>query len=208
MKFRNVGILIFPAAEVLDVMGPYEVFNVSNGETEAPFFRTLLVAETDGLVCLRGGLEVRPHETYASCPPLDILVIPGGNGRRTQMHHEPTLDFVRRQAETAEIVLTVCTGAFIAGNAGLLRPGMAATTHPEAYDEFALAFPDVLLVRDPNVLFTDNDQRLVVSGGIAAGITASLYVTGLLRGQDFAALTARDMVFPYDPEHPQGVRLR
>src|ERR687888_2197599 len=124
----TVGILVFEGADELDVVGPFRVFAAAGMDVH-------LVAESDGEVTLGNGLTIRSTATFGSCPPLDVLVVPGGSsdnpsaGRRVQQKNEAALAFVRKQATEAELTACVCTGAFIAAEAGL-PPRGEANTHP------------------------------------------------------------------------------
>jgi len=102
----------------------------------------VLVAETLAPVTTSGGMRVLPAAAFAHCPPLDLLLVPGGMGTRREMLNEAVLGFVRDQAAGAELVASVCTGALILGKAGLLA-GLRATTHWRSLDLMRELFPDV-----------------------------------------------------------------
>ena len=127
---RRVLILIFDDAEVLDVFGPYEVFAAAGrgAAGEPPPFEVQLVAEQPGPVTLRHGLSVNPHFTLRDAPAADILVVPGGQGTRREMHNPQLTDWIAKRAAAAELVASVCTGALLLGRAGILD-GLLATTH-------------------------------------------------------------------------------
>src|SRR5215470_16349903 len=84
---RSLAILIFDEVEVLDFCGPFEVFSVANRFTDPPAFDGFTVAETPGPVLTRGGLSVNPHHRLADCPRPDLLLVPGGQGTRREMHN-------------------------------------------------------------------------------------------------------------------------
>jgi transcriptional regulator GlxA family with amidase domain len=125
---RNVAILIFDEVEVLDFCGPFEVFGVTGlrNEGERPF-HVYTVAESAGPVIARNGLSVNPNFTIENCPTPDLLLVPGGYGTRKQIHNSTLVNWVKDQAEHVELLLSVCTGAFILAKAGLLD-GLRATT--------------------------------------------------------------------------------
>src|SRR5579885_372208 len=131
---RNVAILIFDEVEVLDFCGPFEVFGVTGvrDQGERPF-HVYTVAEKAGPVLARNGLSVNPGFTFANCPPPDILLVPGGRGTRREIHNEALVNWVRAQAGRVELLLSVCTGALILAQAGLLD-GLSATTHFLAFE--------------------------------------------------------------------------
>jgi cyclohexyl-isocyanide hydratase len=108
------GLLIFPKVQQLDLTGPYEVFATWPGG------RVRLVAKTLDPVTSATGLVLKPDTSFDECPRLDVLCIPGGAGVNALMADETTLAFMKRQAEGARFVTSVCTGALVLGAAGLL----------------------------------------------------------------------------------------
>ena len=118
----EIGLIVFPNVQQLDLTGPYEVFALW------PRARVRLIAKTLDPVVSSTRLVLTPDETYAGCPQLDVLCIPGGAGINALLADEETLAFVRRQAEGARFVTSVRTGALVLGAAGLLS-GRRATTH-------------------------------------------------------------------------------
>ena len=95
---RNLAILIFEDVEVLDFCGPFEVFSVANRFTDPPAFNVFTVAEKPGPVLTRGSLSVNPHHRLADCPRHDLLLVPGGQGTRREMHHAVLTDWINRRA--------------------------------------------------------------------------------------------------------------
>lgn len=194
---RNVAILIYDNAEVLDFCGPFEVFGVTRSPVDnSRPFTVFTVAEHDAPVTARNGLVVYPSHTFASCPQPDILVIPGGFGARQQIREARVLDWVRHRARQAEIVLSVCTGAFLLAKAGLLD-GLAATTHHSSFDTLEELAPNTTVVRGQR--YVDNG-KIITSAGIAAGIDAALYVVARLLGVEQARWTAQHMEYPWDAD--------
>ncbi len=187
---HTVSILLFDAVELLDFAGPFEVFSVAGREGA---FAVQAVAETTAPLRTRGGLTVTPDATLEDAPSADVLVVPGGQGARTAMHREHVLDWVRTGMETATVVLSVCTGAFILARAGLLD-GCTVTTHHDGLDRLETLAPDAEVVHDRR--FIDNGT-IVTAAGISAGIDAALYVVARLCGTDHATATARHM--EYEP---------
>jgi transcriptional regulator GlxA family with amidase domain len=162
----NVDLLLFPAAEELDVVGPWEMFTLWQLLAAGPE-RCLLVAETAAPVRCAKGMTVVPHESFASCPPLDVLLVPGGQGTRTEVANPLLIAFVQQQARHCRAVLSVCTGAFILHAAGLLQ-GKQATTHWGSLDRLR-QLADVSVAED----------RYTVAGPIwcAAGVSAGIDMT-------------------------------
>lgn len=193
-KTRNLSILLFNDAEVLDFCGPFEVFSVANNQSESPLFNVMTVAEKSP-VAARNGLSVNPSRTLDSCPKPDILLVPGGIGTRRELNNEPLIEWIRHVAVDAELVLSVCTGALLLGKAGLLD-GLETTTHHVAYDLLRETVPTCTVHEDRR--FVDNG-RVITSAGIAAGIDMSLHVVQRLVDSDVAEATARHMEYPWEP---------
>lgn len=193
---RNVAILVFDEVEVLDFCGPFEVFGVAGlrGGGERPF-SVYTVAEKAGPIKARNGLSVNPAFTIADCPQPDILLVPGGQGTRKQIHNEVLVNWVKEQAGRVELLLSVCTGALILAQAGLLE-GLAATTHFRAFDELAALAPNTTLC--PEKRYVDNG-KIVLSAGVSAGIDMALYIVGRLLGEEQADETARYIQYDYWP---------
>jgi transcriptional regulator GlxA family with amidase domain len=189
---RTLAILIFDDVEVLDFCGPFEVFSVANRFTDPPAFSVLTVAEKAEPILTRGGLSVNPHHRFADCPVPDILLVPGGQGTRKEMHNSVLIDWIRQMSSKAELVLSVCTGALLLAKVGLLD-GLEATTHHGAIDLLRQTAPKAIVPADRR--FVDNG-KVICSAGIAAGIDMSLHVVSRLLGQEIAKKTARQMEYP------------
>jgi cyclohexyl-isocyanide hydratase len=108
---RRIGMLIFPRLTQLDMTGPYEVL------ARLPNTVVDLVARSLDPVTTDRGMQILPTVTYENCPPLDVIMVPGGPGQQDLMEHEPALAFLRRQAATATYVTSVCTGSLVLGAA-------------------------------------------------------------------------------------------
>src|SRR5437868_4407509 len=115
-----VQVLIFDDVEVLDFAGPFEVFGVTGLRTGPAPFRVETVALSKAPIRARNGLEVRPSTSIDAATRCDVLVIPGGLGTRREVHNAALMEWIGRQAESAEVVLSVCTGALLLARAGLL----------------------------------------------------------------------------------------
>jgi len=198
MKRTSVGILVFPEVEVLDFAGPFEVFavtrlnEVTRYEDVSPF-EVFLVAESREPVVATGGLRVLPEHDLVSCPPLDVLVVPGGLGTRVQVDNARLIEWVRAEAGRVGTLTSVCTGSFLLAQAGLLD-GLRATTHWRSLDRMALAFPRVHVEREEHVV---DQGRILTSAGISAGIDMALRVVARCHGEAVARATARHMEYPY-----------
>ena len=194
----TVGIVLFDDVEVLDFSGPFEVFSVTRLDQErhredpSPF-EPLLVARSAQLVTTTGGMRVEPHTTFARCPALEVLVVPGGWGTRTAMNDTATISFVKERAAQVGKLTSVCTGSLVLGQAGLLD-GKRATTHWGALDLMAQLFPTVHVDRRLHVV---EDGNVITSAGISAGIDMALTVVARHCGEHVARETARYMEYPY-----------
>ncbi|MES2895969.1 MAG: DJ-1/PfpI family protein [Pseudomonadota bacterium] len=205
----RVAVLIFDDVEVLDFAGPFEVFGVSRSPSGDFAFEVVTVALEHRIVVARNGLQVLPHLAAENASQVDVLVVPGGQGTRREMHNPAMLDIVRRLSASAELTLSVCTGALVLGAAGLLR-GLAATTHYGAMEELrALDCGEIL----PTARVVDNG-RVLTSAGISAGLDAALHIVARAVGPEAAAETARYMQYDWapngivrrGPQAPMGAR--
>jgi transcriptional regulator GlxA family with amidase domain len=206
MERKRVGILIYPQVEVLDFCGPYEVFSVTRldearRQEESSPFEVFLVGESREPVAATGGMRVLPDHDFATCPPLHVLVVPGGWGSRTQIYNERLVGWIRQRAVAVEILASVCTGSFLLGQAGLLA-GRRATTHWKSLDRMRATFPDVIVEDHLHVV---EDGAIVTSAGIAAGIDLALRVVARLCGVMVAQATARHMEYPYPETNERRV---
>ena len=201
-----MGILIFPSFEVLDFCGPFEVFSVtrldeSRRREEPSPFEVLLLAERPGTVVASGGLKVTPDTTLADCPPLDVLLVPGGWGTRREIQNAPLLAWIGERGQHVPLLTSVCTGAMLLGHAGLLD-GLHATTHWRSLDWMRDSFPQVTVERDLHVV---EDGRVLTSAGISAGIDLALRVVARVHGEPIARATARHMEYPYPEDNRRRV---
>lgn len=190
---RHVAILVFPEVEVLDFAGPFEVFSVANELTAFATFHTFTVAETPGSIRARNGLKLVPDFLLENCPVPDVLIIPGGAGTRPLLRKPSLLEWIRQRARRAEIVASVCTGALVLAQAGLLH-NQRATTHHENFAELAALAPNTDI--DETARFTDNGQ-VVTAAGISAGIDLSLHLVARLLDQNTAQRTAHYMEYAW-----------
>jgi transcriptional regulator GlxA family with amidase domain len=199
-QFRTVGILIFDDVEVLDFCGPFEVFSTARPagihDDESRLFQVVTIAERSTVITCRGGLLVQPHYTLADHPPLDILVIPGGQGTRRERHNRTLLDWIARQDQHAELTTSVCTGAFLLAERGLLDKHRA-TTHWYSIEWMRATYPAIEMVADERVV---DEGHVITSAGVSAGIDMSLHVVARLYGVETARWTARRMEYDWEVE--------
>lgn len=208
MDRKRVGIIIFDDIEVLDFCGPFEVFSVTRLDEErrreevSPF-EILLIAQFDRPVITTGGMKVLPNATFETCPPLDILVVPGGWGTRREMKNDAMLSFVAARAQQVEILASVCTGALILGSVGLLD-GLRATTHWRSLKWMGELFPKVVV--DSSLQVVDQG-RIVTSAGISAGIDMALSLVERYHGEVIARITARHMEYPFPETKARRIEI-
>lgn len=197
----NVGILIFPAVEVLDFAGPFEVFSrtrLSGGvesrrdDASAPF-TVFTVAKTNDMIEAVGGLKVTPEYDFASAPAINLLVVPGGFGTRPLMQDADTLQWIKTVSQTADQVASVCTGALLLAKLGLLA-NKRATTHWGALDFLPKIDSSITVERKQRVVM----DGIVTSAGVAAGIDMSFAIVEAMFGKEVADETAHYIEFPRD----------
>ena len=186
MPFR-IGLLLFPNLTQLDMTGPYEVF------IKFPESRVHLVWKTLDPVTAAGGMQLLPSATFADCPQLDLVCVPGGAGMNALINDEEVLDFLRRQAPGARYVTSVCTGSLVLGAAGLLR-GKRATTHWMSLPMLAAFGCEPVAER------VVVDGNVITGGGVTAGIDFALTVAGEMLGAEAAERIQLGM--EYDPHPP------
>lgn len=192
---RNVAIMIFPDAELLDFAGPYETFVAATDDDGNRLFNVFTVAEQPGELVARAGMRVTPDYTFATAPRIDILVVPGGYGTRREIDNPVAIDWIAEVAGASEITTSVCTGSFLLAKAGLLD-GQQATTHWGSIERMRDMFPGTTVLE--NIRWVDAGE-VVSSAGVSAGIDMSLHIVERLYGAETAARTARFMEYDYWP---------
>ena len=194
MPLFNIGFVIFPDLTQLDFTGPLQVL------WRLPQSATHIVAKSATPVPSDCGLGLVPTHTFANCPPLDLICIPGGSeGVAGIINDRETIEFVREQAGAAKYVTSVCTGAFVLGVAGLLK-GRRATTHWAYTDLLPLVgatHEKARVVKDGNV---------ITGGGVTAGIDFGLSVVAEIAGETAARKIQLGIEYdpapPFDSGHP------
>jgi cyclohexyl-isocyanide hydratase len=186
MPFQ-VGLLLFPDITQLDLTGPYEVF------IKFPQTSVHLIWKNRDPVTAGGGMQILPTMTFADCPQLDLICVPGGAGMNPLLNDPETLAFIRAQAKGARYVTSVCTGALVLGAAGLLI-GKRATTHWMSRE--MLASFGAIPAAERFVV----DGNVITGGGVTAGIDFALAVAGQVFGPDVAK--SIQLGIEYDPKPP------
>jgi cyclohexyl-isocyanide hydratase len=193
MSDFHIGFVIFPDLTQLDFTGPLQVL------ARLPQAVIHIVAKSDAPVPSDCGLSLVPTRTFANCPPLDLLCVPGGKGVIEAISDRDTVEFVRQQAATAKYVTSVCTGAFVLGVAGILT-GRRATTH-WAYTNL---LPLVGATHEPGRVVRDGN--VITAGGITAGIDFALSLVAEIAGETTARAIQLGIEYdplpPFDSGHP------
>ncbi|WAC74382.1 DJ-1/PfpI family protein [Roseateles sp. SL47] len=195
----QVGILIFDNVELLDMAGPYEVFTTasrvharSQPADTPPLFEVITLARKAGSVCARAGLRLLPDCLLGDHPHLDCTVVPGGVVN-DELGQDDLMRWIASQSCTAQILASVCTGALLLANAGVLD-GLEVTTHWEDINELRTLRPGLHVTHGPRWI---DQGSIVTSAGISAGIDMSLHLVERLHSRELALRTARQMDFEW-----------
>ncbi|WP_158150004.1 DJ-1/PfpI family protein [Pantoea agglomerans] len=183
----QIGLLLFPDVTQLDLTGPWEVFARTPGVECHLIWKDLQPVRSDR------GLSILPTTTFADCPPLDVICVPGGPGQIALMSDDVTLNFLRQQAGQAKWVTSVCTGSLVLGAAGLLK-GYRATSHWSSIDQLAL------LGAEPVSQRVVRDRNRISGAGVTSGIDFALTLVAEIAGDAVAKSVQLQM--EYDPEPP------
>jgi transcriptional regulator GlxA family with amidase domain len=193
---KHIGIVLFADVEELDAIGPWEVLAYWTRTFPEDRHTVSTLSSSGGLVRCANGLVVQADHSYADAPSLDVLVYPGGQGTRPQLHDQAQLDWVRRRRQVVPLMASVCTGSLVFAAAGLLT-GRPATTHWRSLDLLAELDPSIDVRADER--FVD-DGDIITSAGISAGIDMALHLVKRLAGTERAREVRRGI--QYDPAPP------
>ena len=183
----QIGFLVFPKVTQLDLTGPLQVFS------SVPDAKVHLIWKRIEPVASDSVLTLTPTTTFADCPQLDVICVPGGAGTDDMVNDEETLQFLRGQAASAKYVTSVCTGSLVLGAAGLLK-GYRAATHWTATEFLALYGATPARTR------VCVDRNRVTGGGVTAGIDFALTLVSILIDQPTAQ--AIQLRLEYNPAPP------
>jgi cyclohexyl-isocyanide hydratase len=184
---RQIGLVIFPEVTQLDLTGPLQVFSRVPGARLHLIWKRIEPVPTDSVMVLT------PTISFADCPQLDVICVPGGVGTNDMVNDEEMLNFLRLQAQAASYITSVCTGSLVLGAAGLLR-GYRATTHWTAMDHLA---PFGAIPTKTRVCV---DRNRVTGGGVTAGIDFALTLVSIMI--DRATAEAIQLGLEYNPAPP------
>src|SRR6476659_7461337 len=183
----QIGIVLFPRVTQLDFTGPLQVFSSIPGATVHLIWKRIEQVASDSV------MAITPTVTFAACPQLDVICVPGGLGTDDAVNDEEILAFLKQQAEGAKYVTSVCTGSLVLGAAGLLK-GYRASTHWTAMDALA---PFGAIPTKTRVCV---DRNRVTGGGVTAGIDFALTLVSLL--VDRRTAEAIQLRLEYNPAPP------
>jgi len=194
---KTVDVLLYDGIDELDFCGPYEVLAscrrlVAGKWSEKPAFHVQTVADRRSTVTGAHGLCLLPDKSLAQAHDADIIIIPGGPGARKEALPLHLLEFLHNARDTAEIIASVCTGAFILAKTGL-ADGHQITTHSAQLETLARTFPKVHVVKGVRII---SSGKLMSSAGITAGIDLALAIIARYEGQDTARLAAKRLEWP------------
>jgi transcriptional regulator GlxA family with amidase domain len=181
----RTAVAIGPGVNVIDMAGPWEVFQDAAVARGAAQFELYTVAADTRIVEASGGLRVKPHYAYDRAPQPHVVVIPA------HQSSPRTVAWLRKVAREADLLMSVCTGAYVLAETGLLD-GKSATTHHQSYADFAASFPKIRLVRGRR--FVEHDH-LATAGGLTSGVDLALRVVERYLGRSAADATARYMEY-------------
>ncbi len=190
----RAGIVLFDDAEELDFAGPWEVFTMARMGRDD--FEVVTLAERNDPVRCAKGLRVLADHTLDDAPPLDVVLVPGGEGTRREADNPVLIDWLARAGRSARWVTSVCTGSMLIHRAGLAT-GRRITTHWAFCETLRELAPDAEVLEGVRYV---RDGSLVTSAGVSAGIDMSLWLVGQLFGVEHARRTQRFM--EYDPAPP------
>lgn len=188
-----VAFVMTEGATMIDFAGPWEVFQdvhiEGRGKSDDDMMPFQLYTVSDSTTRIRatGGMQIVPDYTFANAPMPRIVVIGAQGGKSPQM-----MEWLRKVSKQADVVMSVCTGSFKLGAAGLLD-GKQATTHHDYYESFARTYPKVKVIRSKR--FVQSDAVVVTAGGLTSGIDLALHVVSRYFGQGVAQWTADYMEY-------------
>jgi len=192
----TIGIFVFPDAEELDWVGPWEVLRSWELANPEDGVSVVTVAETEDVITCAKGLRVLPDHTWDTAPAFDVVVYPGGRGTRRQLGDATIGRWVGELAAAGTLLASVCTGSLVLADNGLLDDG-PATTHWSALDLLADLGSNIEV--RPDDRFVDRG-RVITASGVSAGIDMALHLVARLHSVERARQVRR--YIQYDPAPP------
>ncbi len=196
---NTIGILLFDDVEELDFVGPWEVFSAT-AQQLFPDDRVVTIAQQSRPIRCAKGLRVLPDVDFATAPPLDLVLVPGGQGTRREVSNPTLIGWLRDAGQRCQWVTSVCTGALLLHEAGFAR-GRRVTTH-WAFVETLRQRGDVTVLENRRYV---RDGNVVTAAGVSAGIDLALWLVGQIHGIDVARKVQRGI--EYDPAPPYAAEV-
>jgi len=186
-KAGKVAILLFEGVQIIDFTGPFEVLGQAGYE--------VVTVSANPFVKTNMGMKVNSDFTFTNCPEAGIFIIPGGNISRTRQSPE-TIQWIKQYSEKSNVVMSVCNGALILAETGLLD-GLTATTYHKAIPELEKSFPKTKVVSDQR--FVDNG-KFITTAGLSSGIDGALHIVEKLKGTPKAQTVALNLEYDWKPK--------
>lgn len=195
-NMTTIGMFVFDGAEELDFVGPWEVLTMWAQQFPKDGVTVLLVAREDRPIVCAKGMRVLPDHTWDDCPPLDVVLVPGGRGTRPLLEDADTIGWLGSQRDGGALMTSVCTGSLVLAAAGFLD-GLPATTHWSTLDLLGKLGTGVEV--RPDDRFVDTGD-VITAAGVSAGIDMALHLVARLASPETARSVRRDI--QYDPDPP------
>ena len=195
IKERSLAILLFDGVQIIDYTGPYETFGHAF-KKDGGAIKIYTVAAKSGPITTAMGMSINPTYSFENAPQPDILILPGGNGVWKQLEDPSVIKWVQDKSKKAELVMSVCNGAFFLAKAGLLD-GLQATTTFSLIARLKAEAPKTRVVDD--VRFVDNG-KFITTAGLSSGVEGSLHLIERLYGKGMAQMAAVGMEYNWDPD--------
>jgi transcriptional regulator GlxA family with amidase domain len=196
---KTIGILLFDDVEELDFVGPWEVFSATTQHL-FPDDQVVTIAQQSGPIRCAKGLRVLPDFDFSNAPPLDVVLVPGGQGTRREVSNQTLIGWLRAAGQNCQWVTSVCTGALLLHEAGFAK-GRRVTTH-WAFIETLRQRGDVTVLENRRYV---RDGNVVTAAGVSAGIDMALWLVGQIYGVDVARKVQRGI--EYDPAPPYAAEV-
>ncbi|MFN7984826.1 MAG: DJ-1/PfpI family protein [Vicinamibacterales bacterium] len=184
---KVLGVVLYPGFEVLDVFGPVEMWSY------VPEFQVVLISEKGGAVRSFQGVDVMSQYSFAAAPPLDIMMVPGGVGTRTELQNPTFLDYLKKQNERTQVTTSVCTGSALLAKTGMLK-GHKATSNKNFFSMAVDEDPSVDWIVKARWV---DDGKFVTSSGVSAGTDMALGLVQKLFGKARAQMLARSLEYEW-----------
>jgi putative intracellular protease/amidase len=186
-KAEKVAILLFEGVQIIDFTGPFEVLGQAGYQ--------VITVSANPSVKTNMGMKVNPDFTFTNCPEAGIFIIPGGDISNTRRSPE-IIQWIKQYSEKSDLVMSVCNGALILAETGLLN-GLTATTYHNAIPELEKSFPNTKVVSDQR--FVDNG-KFITTAGLSSGIDGALHIVEKLKGKPKAQTVALNLEYDWKPE--------